>query len=187
MKKRVITLLGIVLIVAGCIGVFLISRSHTLQTSNFPLTKGTSVSSITVPVGNHSTQNEANTSINIVIGQEVLKAQLFNNSAANDLKRQLPLTLNFRNFASGYEEKIADIDERFSLDGMSDGEDPTPGDIGYWSPQPRIVLYWGDVGYYSGIHRIGRFDDIKRATQIVGEQKEDFEVTIYLANEQERQ
>ncbi|MBS5821989.1 MAG: hypothetical protein KIC85_12565 [Enterococcus gilvus] len=187
MKKRFIALFCVVLIVAGGIVFFLISRNHDLQTSTFPSTKGTSVSSITVPVGNHATQNEASTSINIVIGQEVLKAQLFNNSAANDLKRQLPLTLNFRNFASGYEEKIADVDESFSLNGMSDGEDPTPGDIGYWSPQPRIVLYWGDVGYYSGIHRIGRFDDIKRATQIVGEQKEDFEVTISLANEQEEQ
>lgn len=52
--------------------------------------------------------------------------------------------------------------------------------IAYWSPQPRVVLYYGGVGAWDGIHVIGSFDeeDKEAAEAESSEASHDFEVTI---------
>lgn len=85
-------------------------------------------------------------------------ARLNGTQAAESLKPLLPLTLSFHDFSSGFDEKIADLDQPLAFDQMPAGDDPAPGDIAYWSPDQRIVLYWGDVARYDGIHLIGSFD-----------------------------
>jgi hypothetical protein len=32
-------------------------------------------------------------------------------------------------------------------------------ELGYYAPGQDLVLYYGDVGYFNGIIRIGRFED----------------------------
>ncbi|GEN94743.1 cyclophilin-like fold protein [Pediococcus ethanolidurans] len=120
--------------------------------------------------------------INITIAGQKLSAHLYKNVTAKDLIQRLPITLSFSNFGSGFDEKIGDLPSKLTTQGMPTGEDPKVGDIGYWSPEPRIVFYWGDVGYYSGIHRIGHFDDVPKATQLIKQQKNTFKATIELAN-----
>jgi len=120
--------------------------------------------------------------ITVTIAGEALDANLFDNQAAQELEKELPITMTFRDFGPSLEEKIGDLSEELSTEGMSSGEDPEPGDIGYWSPQPRVVLYWGDVSYYEGIHRIGRFEDVKKASQLIENQEDDFEVTIEITH-----
>ena len=52
---------------------------------------------------------------------------------------------------------------------------PEIADIGYYAPS-RSGLYYGDVGYWNGIARTGRFDD--RQLSFVEGQPDGFEVTI---------
>ena len=44
------------------------------------------------------------------------------------------------------------------MDGVPARVDPDIGDIGYYAPSGDLVFYYGDVGYFDGIVRIGRFD-----------------------------
>ena len=41
---------------------------------------------------------------------------------------------------------------------MPAGDDPHVGDLGYWAPDGDLVLYYGEVGYWAGIMRIGEID-----------------------------
>ena len=55
-------------------------------------------------------------------------------------------------------EKGAPLPRKLSVDGMPAGDDPQVGDLGYWAPDGNLVLYYGDVGYWTGIMRIGEID-----------------------------
>lgn len=96
------------------------------------------------------------TPIRITIGQTVLSARLWDNAAARDLVALLPLTLTFRD--SNRVEKIADLPRKLSTEGLQPGDDPLPGEIGYYAPWGNLVFYYRDVGYFNGIVRIGQFD-----------------------------
>jgi hypothetical protein len=113
------------------------------------------------------------TPIRITFGDTELTARLQDNATARDLAAQLPLTLTFNDLNSV--EKIAPLPRELSLDGAPEGADPVVGDIGYWAPDGNLVFYYGDVGFWNGIVRIGEFD---REMDAVERQSEDFSVTI---------
>ena len=94
--------------------------------------------------------------IRVIIGDTVLTGRLWNNATARDLITQLPLTLTFRDF-NGV-EKIGQLPQKLSMDGVPAGDDPFPRDIGYYNPSGDLVFYYDDVGYFTGIVRIGQFD-----------------------------
>ena len=96
------------------------------------------------------------TPIRVIIEDTVLTGRLWDNATARDLIAQLPLTLTFRDFNSV--EKIAELPRKLSMDGVSAGDDPLPYDIGYYNPSGNLVFYYDDVGYFTGIVRIGQFD-----------------------------
>lgn len=96
------------------------------------------------------------TPIRVIIGDTILAARLWDNATARDLITQLPLTLTFRDF-NGV-EKIAQFPRKLSLDGVPTGDDPNPREIGYYAPSGDVVFYYDDVGYFTGIVRIGQFD-----------------------------
>jgi len=96
------------------------------------------------------------TPIRVIIGDTVLTGRLWNNATARDLIAQLPLTLTFRDFNSV--EKIAQLPRKLSMDGVPAGDNPFPRDIGYYNPSGNLVFYYDDVGYFTGIVRIGQFD-----------------------------
>ncbi len=102
----------------------------------------------------HSTPT---TDIRILIEGRPVRAQLADNPTARALADRLPLTLSFRDL-NGV-EKIAKLPEPLTTDGVPDGADPDIADIGYYAPTQDLVLYYGDVGYWDGIVRIGRYDD----------------------------
>ena len=60
---------------------------------------------------------------------------------------------------------------------MPAGDDPQVGDLGYWAPDADLVLYYGDVGYWTGIMRIGEFDG---GMQAVADRSGDFSATVEL-------
>lgn len=125
------------------------------------------------------------TAVTITIDGTEYAAHLYNNSLTEELKTMLPLTLKYRTYASGFDEKIGDLKEGLDVSVGDFDNDPDAGDIGYWEPQPRIVLYYGDVGAYDGIHIIGHFDDHDKADAITAlqSQEDDFEVTLSLNEE----
>ena len=114
------------------------------------------------------------TDIRISINNQTFAAQLADNSTARDLLDQLPLTLRFRDF--NRVEKIAKLPRPLTMEGVPTGDDPEINDIGYYAPSGDLVLYYGDVGYWNGIVRIGQL----RAADIslIERQPDGFELTI---------
>jgi hypothetical protein len=117
------------------------------------------------------------TQIRVIIGDTVLTGRLWDNATAHDLVAQLPLTLTFSDFNAL--EKIASLPRKLSTDGVPAGDDPLPHDIGYYAPTGDLVFYYGDVGYFNGIVRIGQFDG---SVDTITSQTGDFTVMIERAN-----
>ena len=114
------------------------------------------------------------TSILITLADQTFTARLADNPTARDLAEQLPLTLRFRDF--NRVEKIAELPRPLTMDGVPAGADPEINDIGYYAPSRDLVLYYGDVGYFTGIVRIGRLD--AEDMSVIGAQPDGFDVTI---------
>ena len=89
----------------------------------------------------------------VVIGDTTLTGRLFDNATARDFASQLPMTLTFSDLHGV--EKGTPLPRKLSVDGMPAGDDPQIGDLGYWAPDGNLVLYYGDVAYWTGIMRIG--------------------------------
>ena len=119
----------------------------------------------------------AETPIRLSFDDTTLTARLVNDATALDLVSQLPLTLTFRDF--NQVEKIAELPRPLPTEGAPPGADPDIADIGYYVPSNNLVLYYGDVGYWNGIVRIGSFDTDIAA---IAEQSGDFAVTIERAD-----
>lgn len=95
------------------------------------------------------------TPIIVTIGRTVLKAYLRDSPTAGDLMALLPLELDFRDLNAV--EKIARLPRELTMEGVPEGDDPEPNDIGYYAPTGHLVLYYDDVGYWDGIVRLGVF------------------------------
>ena len=111
--------------------------------------------------------------ITITIGDDSYPATLADNPAAHDLAAQLPLTLTFRDY-NGV-EKIAPLPRALTADGVPAGADPEIDDIGYYRPTGDLVLYYGDVGYWNGIVRLGTLTD---GMQDIARQPDGFTATV---------
>jgi hypothetical protein len=112
--------------------------------------------------------------VRITVADQTITAQLADNPTAQDLIDQLPLTLTFRDF--NRVEKVAELPGPLNMDGVPAGDDPDVNDIGYYAPSRSLVFYYGDVGYWNGIVRIGRFTD--RDIELIERQPDGFQVTI---------
>ena len=126
------------------------------------------------PAGMPTTTESDVTTIHITVGDRSITAQLADNPTAQDLADQLPLTLTFRDF-NGV-EKIAELPRPLTTKGVPEGDDPEITDIGYYAPDNNLVLYYGVVGYWDGIVRIGRFDS--NDVDFIREQPDGFAVMI---------
>ncbi|GAA1979460.1 cyclophilin-like fold protein [Microbacterium pumilum] len=145
------------------------ARSTTPQ-----LTEGIPAEMTTPPA--EAAEQPGGTPIRITVGDDIVTGVLWDNAAARSLTEQLPLTLTFRDF--NRVEKISRVPQPLSMEGMPKGDDPEPNDIGYYAPSGDLVLYYGDVGYWNGIARIGEFTSSLDPIQY---QEEAFTATIELA------
>ena len=117
----------------------------------------------------------ADQAFRIVAGDTVLTGHLFDYTAARDLAAQLPLTVTFRDLDAA--EKTAPLPRKLAVDGMPAGDDPQVGDLGYWAPDGDLVVYYGDVGYWTGIMRLGELDG---DVQAIARQSGAFSATVEL-------
>ncbi|MEX5301353.1 cyclophilin-like fold protein [Kocuria sabuli] len=101
----------------------------------------------------------ASTPITLDIEGTTVTATLFDNTTARSLIDQLPLELSFTNY--GGQEKIATLPAPLLLEGVPAGNDADPLTNGYYAPDQALVLSYEHVGYYSGIDRLGEFDDLE--------------------------
>ncbi|WP_307122869.1 cyclophilin-like fold protein [Streptomyces sp. B1I3] len=101
---------------------------------------------------------------------------MWDNPTVRALLEQLPLTLSFEDLHG--EEKVGHLDRELTMDGMPDGDDPKVGDLGYYAPWGNVVLYYGDVGRWDGIARIGR---IHGNLSVISDQTGDFTATLEAA------
>ena len=115
--------------------------------------------------------------IRIIIGGQAVTTQLADNPTARDLLDQLPITLTFRDL--NQVEKIAKLPRALTSDGAPEGDDPEIGDLGYYAPSQDLVIYYGDVGYWDGIIRMGQFD--RAQTDLVERQADGFQATFETA------
>jgi hypothetical protein len=156
--------------VAVLLGGACASTELTPSAGTDPVTPASTVTPSATPTA----EEPAVTDIRITIGDQTFTAQLAENPTARDLVDQLPLTLRFRDF-NGV-EKIAKLPRPLTMDGVPAGDDPEINDIGYYAPSGDLVLYYGDVGYFNGIVRIGRLD--AEDMSVIERQPDGFEVTI---------
>jgi hypothetical protein len=154
-----------VLLGSGCA-----STDLTPSASMDPVTPPSTVTPSITP----TIEEAAVTDIRITVNDQTFTAQLADNPTASDLVDQLPLTLRFRDF--NRVEKIAKLPRPLTMDGVPAGDDPEINDIGYYAPSGDLVLYYGDVGYWNGIVRIGRLD--AQDMSLIERQPDGFELTI---------
>lgn len=169
-RSRFLTLAGVIPIagVVGGVG-YAMSRSDTPTPDHEAGTPAASseATPVATPVGN--------TAVTITFGDIVLSGELWDNPTAQDLMSLLPLDLTFSDYNAL--EKTAPLPRALTMDGVPAGADPEPADIGYYAPGNVLVLYYGDVGYWNGIVRLGRMLD--NVDQIVA-QTSDFQARIDL-------
>ena len=114
------------------------------------------------------------TTVRITVANRTITAQLADNPTAQDLADQLPLILTFRDF--NRVEKVAELPRPLTMEGVPAGDDPDINDIGYYAPSGDLVLYYGDVGYFTGIVRIGSLD--AEDMRVIERQPDGFELTM---------
>lgn len=122
------------------------------------------------------TPNQADTPITITFDGTVVTATLTDSAPSRALLDQLPLTVSFTDF--GGQEKIAPLPGPLPLDGMPAGSDADPLTIGYYAPDQALVLYYDHVGYFTGITRLGTFDQLAP----IRDHESDFTATLDTAD-----
>ena len=115
------------------------------------------------------------TPITIRIDTGTVTGTVSGNVTARSLIDQLPLTLSFSDY--GGQEKLAELPEPLSLDGVPAGDDADPLTLGNYAPGQVLVLYYEHVGYFRGIVRLGTFDDLAAIRDRCGR----FTATVSLA------
>ena len=118
------------------------------------------------------------TAVLLTVGDATVQGQLWDNAAGRDLAARLPVTLTFSDYDAV--EKTARLEPPLTMDGMPAGDDPNPGEIGWYAPSSDLVLYYGDVGFWNGIARLGTFDD--DGTRLLAGSPHDVTVTITSAD-----
>lgn len=96
------------------------------------------------------------TPIRVIVGDQAITGEIFDNPAANALRDLLPLDLQFRDYAR--QEVLADLPTRLTMDGMPAGCDPEIADIGYNHGNQVLVFHYSKIGYFPGTAVLGHLD-----------------------------
>lgn len=152
---------------SGCIAGTVEDTPTGAQTpaAQTPSTDSTTSAASAAPVG-------ITRPIIIELGDQQIAGELDDSAASASLIDQLPLTLSFRDY--GGQEKVAELPAPLNLDGAPNGSDAAPLTIGYYVPDQRLILYYEQVGYHSGIVPLGTYEK----ADALQSQTREFAVTI---------
>ena len=112
----------------------------------------------------------------MTVGGREFTAEVGDSPPARELLAQLPLRLGFRDL-NGV-EKVAALPRPLTRDGVPSGADPEIDDLGYYAPTGELVLYYGEVGYFEGIVRLGRLDPALSALLEAGPDEVEVSMTL---------
>lgn len=118
----------------------------------------------------------AATPIVIELPGQSVAGELDGSAASASLLAQLSLTLEFRDHSG--QEKLAPLPAPLDLGDAPAGSDAAPLTIGYYAPAQSLVLYYRQVGYFSGIVPLGTYQD----ADALQNQADGFTATIRSAN-----
>lgn len=79
-----------------------------------------------------------------------------NNSAAESLLEQLPLTLEFEDYSNI--EKITYLPQKLDISQASDSCTPHKGDLTYYSPWGNLAFFYRDFRHSKGLVPLGKIE-----------------------------
>ena len=94
--------------------------------------------------------------VRFTVGELEFDGELYPHPVSEQLLALLPTEVVLSDF-NGV-EKVGRLARPLTLRGVPDSDAPEPGEIGYYAPTQGLVLYYGHVGKWSGLVRVGRFD-----------------------------
>ena len=107
--------------------------------------------------GQSETPDASSLTVNITAGDRMITATMENNAAARDFLSRLPLevTLNDYNHVT---EKIFTPSPVLTVEGVTRGCTPVPGDITIYVPWGNIAIFCKDWPYSNDLIKIGHID-----------------------------
>ena len=136
-----------------------------------PSTAGTATSDAASPVP-PTAPEPATTPIVIEVDGHQITGELDASATSASLVAQLPLTLSFSDF--GGQEKLARLPAPLDLSGAPDRSAAPALTIGYYVPDQALILYYANVGSFSGIVPLGTYD----SSDVLESQVDDLTVTL---------
>lgn len=106
--------------------------------------------------GETMTNQEVIQTINITVGEQVLLVDLYDNATARDLVDLLPLEISVRDY--GGQEKIGILPRSLNTGDAPASSSAQAGELGYYAPAQALVIYYQNVGKFSGIVPIGKIN-----------------------------
>lgn len=101
-------------------------------------------------------KDTAGMKIEIVVGEEIVKAHLLDNPTARDFAALLPLELTLEDY--GKIEKIDDLPKKLTKEGAPAGYKPSAGDITYYAPWGNLAIFLRGFSHSSGLISLGKID-----------------------------
>lgn len=123
-------------------------------------------------VVSHSPQEIFTMKIKITIDQQEIVIKLVDNPASRQLLSQLPLTLDFTDYANT--EKVAYLPQKLSTQDVPNAAQIS-GDFTYYAPWGNLAIFYKDTGHDSNLYTLGYIESGKEK---LAEFKQNFTATI---------
>ena len=113
----------------------------------------------TEPSGNNENNNQTATSMkmNITVGNHTITATMEDNAAARDLLSRLPLKVTLDDF-NNTTEKIFYPSPALTIEGVTRGCAPKPGDITIYVPWGNVAIFCKSWSHSNDLIKIGHID-----------------------------
>lgn len=95
--------------------------------------------------------------LNLIVGETVLTATMYDNKSTKDFIALLPLTLTLWDF--NRTKKSAHLPQRLSADEVPKGVRISAGDINYYTPFRNLSLFYQDSGLSFCQVTMGKIDN----------------------------
>ena len=105
----------------------------------------------------------------ITVDGKPIRATLADNPTVRDFAALLPLTVTLEDYSRT--EKIYYLPKKLSTEGAPSGIDPAIGDITYYSPWGNLAIFYKDLGYSSGLIKLGRIESGGESLNVSGSVK----------------
>lgn len=114
------------------------------------------------------------TKIKITVGNDSATANIFDNPAARDFLRLMPMTFTLKDYNST--EKVSDLPQKLSTKQAPEGMTPARGDITYYAPWGNLAIFYKDFTYSRGLIILGKVESNSKILEQEGPFKATFEI-----------